>query len=210
MPNILIISLSGSAVLSRDMYPRLFAKLLSRAAVHESFLPEDALYYMGIDWPQIILVSDSVILDQENERLLEALTDQVKHGCTTVFMGTFAATAPDDQMNSMFKERFGLEWRIHECTSRVVRLWHKVPQAMIGRIGLVSMFAADAVFLRNVPTKETVYVDMMNDHTYAAFARVGYGKLGYIGDLNTMEEPERLILGMCQIDWPADAPRAIA
>jgi hypothetical protein len=79
---------------------------------------------------------------------------------------------------------------------------------MVSRTGLVSMFSAEAVFLCHVPTKEMVYVDDSNDHTYSAFARVGYGKLGYIGDVNFMEEPERLILGMCQIDWPADAPRA--
>jgi len=102
---------------------------------------------MSIDWPQIILVSYSVILDQENESILAAVTNQVKHGCTAVLMGAFAATAPDDQIDYMFRERFGLQWRIRECTTRVVCLWRKVSQTMLSRIGLVLMFMADAVFL---------------------------------------------------------------
>jgi hypothetical protein len=35
---------------------------------------------------------------------------------------------------------------------------------------------------------------------YGAFSRVGLGKLGYIGDVNFGEEPERLILAMCHLD----------
>lgn len=68
-------------------------------------------------------------------------------------------------------------------------------------------FNSKAVFLSRVPTAETVYVASASaaNVAYAAYARVGLGKLGYIGDVNFGDEPERLILSMCHLDRPEDS-----
>jgi hypothetical protein len=208
MPNLLVLSLEGFSASSRQMYPQLFPKVLSRTAVHESLTPEDALNYIGSGWPNIILTSDSAITNEENQDLLAATIDWVNHGCTIICMGFFSSTTEYDQMNAIFKDHFKLRWRVAEYTSHDVRLHHTVDETMIRRASLVPDFHARAVYLGHVPASEAVYVGGPANVTYAAFARVGLGKVGYIGDVNFGEEPERLILAMCHLDRPEDSLEA--
>jgi hypothetical protein len=209
MPNLLVLSLEGFSASSRQMYPQLFPKLLSRAVVHESLTPEDALNYIGCGWPNIILVSDAAIVDETNKRLLTAAIDCVKHGCTMVCMGFFASTIQYDRLDAMFKEDFGLRWRVTAYTKHDVRLQPSVEETMIRRASLVPEFYANALYLRHVSTGEAVYAGGPDNVAYAAFIRVGLGKLGYIGDVNFEEEPERLILAMCHLDRPEDSLQAM-
>jgi hypothetical protein len=187
------------------MYPQLFPKILSRTTVHESITSEDALNYIGSGWPNIILVSDPAIAKKENQWLLDSIVDWVKHGCTLVCMGFFSSTTEYTQMDAIFRERFGLKWRAVEYTSHDVRLHHSLDETMIRRSSLVPEFQAKAVYLGHVPTSEIVYAGGSRNVAYAAFARVGLGKVGYIGDVNFGEEPERLILAMCHLDRAEDA-----
>ncbi|KAH7408584.1 Isochorismatase-like protein [Phaeosphaeria sp. MPI-PUGE-AT-0046c] len=205
MPNLLVLSLDGFSASSRQMYPQLFSKILSRTAVHESLTPDDALNYIGSGWPNIILCSDPSFADTKNRELLKAVVDWVKHGCTMICMGFFASTVEYPVMDSLFKEHFGLKWRVAAYTSHTVRLQHTVDENMIRRSSLAPKFDASAVYLGHVPTTEVVYAGGPASITYAAFARIGLGKLGYIGDVNFGEEPERLILAMCHLDRPEDA-----
>ncbi|KAF2819406.1 hypothetical protein CC86DRAFT_145599 [Ophiobolus disseminans] len=205
MPNLLVISLEGFSASSRQMYPQLFPKVLSRTVVHESLTPEDALHYIGAGWPNIILVSDPAITRAENRELLVATTGWVKHGCTLVLMGFFASTIDYDELDAVFKEHFGLKWRVAQCAGHDVRLQHSVEETMIRRASLVPSFQAKAIYLGYVPATELVYGGGGYNLAYAAFARVGLGKLGYIGDVNFGEEPERVILAMCHLDRPEDS-----
>jgi hypothetical protein len=209
MPNLLIISLEGFSASSRQMYPQLFAKILSRTVVHESITVGDALNYIRSGWPNIILVSDPAIMDETNRCLLEVIIDWVKHGCTMVCMGFFSSTIEHNTMNAMFREHFGLRWRVVSDTSHDVRLQRTVEETMIRRASLVTNFQAKAVYLGHVPANEVVYAGGSSNVAYAAFARIGLGKLGYIGDVNFGEEPERLILAMCHLDRPEDSLEVI-
>jgi hypothetical protein len=205
MLNLLILSLEGFSASSRQMYPQLFPKILSRTAVHESITAEDALNYIGSDWPNIILVSDPAIMDETNRDLLEGIVNWVKHGCTMVCMGFFSSTIQHDIMNALFREHFGLKWRASTYTSYDVRLQRTVDETMIRKASLIPHFQAKAVYLGHVPTTELIYAGGPSGVAYAAFARVGLGKLGYIRDANFGEEPERLILAMCHLDRPEDS-----
>jgi hypothetical protein len=49
-----------------------------------------------------------------------------------------------------------------------------------------------------------VYASVDANSTFAAFARVGLGKPGYIGDINFSKEVERLILAMAHLDRPIE------
>jgi hypothetical protein len=205
MPNLLVISLEGFSASSRQMYPQLFPKILSRTAVHESLTTEDALNYIGAGWPNVILVSDSAIIEDENSELLAATINWIKHGGTIVFMGFFASTVESDKLNAMFKEQFGLKWRVSEYGSHDVRLHHSVDENMLRKASLVRAFQAKAVYLGHVPTSDIVYAGGPRNLAYAAFVRVGLGKVGYIGDVDFGEEPERLILAMCHLDRSEDS-----
>jgi hypothetical protein len=205
MPNLLIISLEGFSASSRQMYPQLFPKVLSRTTVHESLTPQDALNYIGSGWPNIIMISDPAIANKENRHLLEAIVAWVKHGCTIVCMGFFSSTTEYTLMDAIFREHFGLKWRVAEYSSHDVRLHNGLAETMIRRASLVPSFHAKAVFLGHVPSSEIVYAGGSKNVAYGAFARVGLGKVGYIGDVNFGEEPERLILAMCHLDRPEDS-----
>lgn len=209
MPNVLILSLEGFSASSRQMYPQLFPKLLSRSAVHESLTPEDALNHIGAGWPSIILVSDPAITRKENTKLLTAIVDWVKHGCTLVLMGFFAAAARYDGLDAVLKDQFGLRWRVAAYTKHDVRIHHSGDENMIRRTSLVPEFYAKALYLGHVPASDIVYAGGPEPLAYAAFTRVGLGKLGYIGDVNFGEEPEKLILAMCHLDRPEDSDQAI-
>jgi hypothetical protein len=204
MPNILIISLEGFSASSRQLFPSLLPKVLSRANVHESITPEDALNYIGAGWPNIIMTSDPAVVEEDNQKLLKAIINWVKHGCTWVLMGFFSSTIEYDELNRLFKEDLGLRWRVADYTSHDVRLLHAVDENMVRPASLVRKFQAKAVYLGHVPTSEVVY--SADSHlAYAAFARIELGKLGYVGDVNFGEEPERLILAMCHLDRPEDS-----
>ncbi|KAH7065791.1 Isochorismatase-like protein [Paraphoma chrysanthemicola] len=205
MPNLLVISLEGFSSSSRQMYPQLFPKILSRTAVHESLTTDDALNYIGSGWPNVILVSDSAIVEEENREFLAATIEWIKHGGTMVFMGFFASTIEFDKLSAMFKEHFGLKWRASEYGSHDVRLHHAVDENMLRRASLFHEFQAKAVFLGHVTTSDLVYTGGPKNLAYAAFTRVGLGKVGYIGDVNFGEEPERLIIAMCHLDRPEDS-----
>ncbi|KAH8724288.1 hypothetical protein GQ44DRAFT_284742 [Phaeosphaeriaceae sp. PMI808] len=208
MPNLLIMSFEAFSASSRQMYPQLFPKILSRAAVHESVTAEDALNYIGSGWPNIILVSDSTITRVENQELFLATINWVRCGCTIVFMGFFATTIETKVLNAIFKDYFNLKWRAVEYASHDVRLHHTTDNNMIRGASLVSSFEASALYLSRVPADEVVYVGGPSKLAYAAFARVGLGKVGYIGDENFEEAPERLIVAMCHLDRLEDSLQA--
>jgi hypothetical protein len=204
MPNLLLLSLEGFSVSSRQLYPQLFPKMLSRAVVHESLTAEDALNYIGSGWPNIILVSDSGIAKEHNRDLLAAVVECVKHGCTMICAGFFASTIDYEAMDVIFKEDFELRWRFAEYTTHNVDCHLSLPETMIRKSCLAVGFQAEAVYLGHVPPSEVVYSSKAINLTYAAFARVGLGKLGYIGDVNFSEEVERLILAMAHLDRPKE------
>jgi hypothetical protein len=209
MPNALVITLDGFSASSRQLYPQLFTKVLSRSAVHESLTADDALNYIGSGWPSIIFLSDAAIAREENRDLLEAATDWTRQGCTLLFMGFFAPAIGHDELNTIFKEHLNLKWRVAEYSSHDVRLHHTIDESMLRRTTLIPAFQATAVYLTHVPANELVYAGGPQYLAYAAFARVGLGKLGYIGDVNFGEEPERLILAMCHLDRLEDSFDAV-
>ncbi|KAF2730663.1 Isochorismatase hydrolase [Polyplosphaeria fusca] len=208
MPNVLVLSFEGFSFSSRQLFPQLLPKLLSRAAVHESLTIRDALHYVHSGWPSIILITDAVItleLD-ESQHLLDTVADYTKHGCTTVWMGFTAETVSHSRLSTIFKENFDLRWRVGD-EEKLDTTLAPVEETMLRRTSLVPSFYANALFLSKVPTAQTVYAGSSPTSViaYAAFARVGLGKLGYIGDMNFGEEAERLILAMCHMDRPEDA-----
>jgi hypothetical protein len=112
-----------------------------------------------------------------------------------IFMGFFS-TSEFDVMGSVFKEYCGLRWRVSAYTSHEVRLHQTIDATMIRRPSLVSDFRIKAVYLWHVPAGEVVYDGEAANLIYAAFARIGLGKLGCVGGVSFGEEPERLILAI--------------
>jgi hypothetical protein len=208
MPNVLVLSFEGFSFSSRQLYEQLLPKLLSRAIVHESLTIQDALNYVLSSWPTIILVSDPGITleNEESQELLTAIAEYTKHGCTTIFMGFFAETVDLGRLDYMFKTQFNLPWRVSEMSKHEIRL-HTLDESLIRTASLVPSFYANALFLAKVPVAQTVYIGAIGTTStiYAAYGRVGLGKVGYVGDVNFGDESERVILAMCHLDRLEDS-----
>jgi hypothetical protein len=204
MPNILILSLEGFAFSSRQLYQELLPKLLSRAIVHEALDIGDALHYICSGWCSYILVTDAVIAkdDPESNRLLAAVAAATKSGCTTVLMGFFSQSVRPQDLNILVRDGFGLSWESAMVGSSLETILSRPDPSIIRLANLEPIFRAEAHWLQRVPPAERVYMATHMGMTLAhsAIGRVGFGKLGYIGDINPTEESERTILAMCHLD----------
>jgi hypothetical protein len=184
------------------------SSFLSRAVVHESVTIQDAHHYVSSGWPNVILITDPIIThkDKESRDLLAEVVRLTHQGCTTILMGFFAAAVHFDRLDEILNNDFGLRWRTSEYTKNDTKL-HVLDENLMRTTTLAPTFYAKALYLGHVPTAQTVYSGRTgaDPNAYAAYARVGLGKLGCIGDVNFDEEPERLILAMCHLDRPEDA-----
>jgi hypothetical protein len=160
----------------------------------------------------VILVTDAVIAedDEESQRLLETVADYTRdHCCTTILMGFFVAAIDTETLGYIFKHHFDLKWKPlpEEPTTHEARLVAS-DQSLLRTATLVPKLEANAAWLTGVPPSEVVYLGPIDSGiVYAAFARVGLGKLGYVGDTEFGDEPERLVLAMCHLDGPEDRVR---
>ncbi|KAF2448956.1 hypothetical protein P171DRAFT_481993 [Karstenula rhodostoma CBS 690.94] len=212
MPNVLVLSFEDFSFSSRQLYEQLLPKLLSRAAIHESLTTQDAINYILSGWPNVILVTDPVIAEEseESQKLLETVADYTKHhSCTTILMGFFVAAIETQTLDYIFKHHFHLRWKAapEEHTSHEARLIAS-DQSLLRTTTLVPKFVAQAAWLTQVTPAQATYLGPIErGWAYAAFTRVGLGKLGYIGDTGFGDEPERLVLAMCHLDRPEDRVR---
>lgn len=159
----------------------------------------------------MILVTDPVIAEdtEQSQKLLETVADYTKHhSCTTILMGFFVAAIDPETLEHIFKYYFDLKWKAGgEPVTREARLVAS-DQSLLRTNTLVPKMVANAAWLRGVPPSQAVYFGPIENYAvYAAFVRVGLGKLGYIGDTGFGDEPERLVLAMCHLDRPEDSVR---
>ena len=215
MHNILVLSFEGFSFSSRQLYQQLLPKLLSRAVVHESTESKDALNYIATGWPSTILVTDPFITQEtdESRRLLDAVVAHTKQGCVTLLIGFFAAAVQYPRFDHILKHSFDLPWRVGAYTTGTNRLVD-LEQHTIRRASLIPSFYTKSVYLQHVPPAHMIYAGPSGPSrgysgsgggvAYAAFASVEFGKLGYIGDVDFGEEPEKLILAMCRLDREED------
>ena len=212
MPNVLVLSFEGFSFSARGLYETLLPKLLSRASLHESLTVKDALNYIHSGWPSIILVTDAVIAngEEDSKTLLHAIADYTKHGCTTILMGFFSAVVRHDDLDDILRKKFELNWRVAAYTKYDTRLCAP-DESLLRTASLIKEMYPKALYLQRVSNAQMIYSASSGNQvlTYAALGRVGLGKVGYIGDVNFGEEPERLILAMCHLDRPEDAVCAL-
>ncbi|KAJ5525846.1 hypothetical protein N7494_012496 [Penicillium frequentans] len=128
-------------------------------------------------------------------------------------MGQFASFVRPDNMKSFFSKA-GLSWNRGSYTRTTLLL----NQAAIGdelATKLPKSYSQKALFVNNVVSSDAWYTTDEDSvvesrvfrptpvntpgETPVAMARVGEGRLGYVGDVNAEEETDAVILVMCDL-----------
>jgi hypothetical protein len=121
-------------------------------------------------------------------------------------MGFFAHLLDKlDDFAALFRDHFELQWKPVRTDDVITDLVQHDPD-MLRTTNLPPTIQKQALFLGGVPKEQAVYRARQQPECLAsvAFARVGSGKVGYIGELRS--EADRLVLAMCGLDRSEDAP----
>ncbi|KAI0331604.1 hypothetical protein GY45DRAFT_1336135 [Cubamyces sp. BRFM 1775] len=163
--------------------------------------------------PTSVLVSDGTITHSKYSRLLTQLVEFARSGGRVVLGVHFSSTiSPAD--GKPFFRKWGLDWDYGEYHRTTFQLNPGGVPPPLNEQALFPSMSAKAVHLRNVPVEDAVYLPESEAHvqspvfaatpitgsraqqTPGAFARVGEGYLGYIGDVNAEHESIRLTIEM--------------
>lgn len=160
-----------------------------------------------------ILVTDEALTLKKNTPVWEAVLCCVDRGSTAILMGQFSSFTSKDKASSFFAKA-GLPWEMADYV-RITVTTNPLVTGNENARKLPASYSEKAVFLKNVAcwdswytTTETSVVESAvfapeNSHLPGASANVltrfGDGRLGYIGDVNSEEETDAVILAMCGI-----------
>ena len=191
---ILTICLGGGALFD-SAHSGLVSWITSKATVERATTPEAALDILTREPPPpVILVADSGLTRQKE--VWECVIDHLRRGATVVLAGCFSSMLNAGEFNRFFRW-LGLPWKRGSYHREKVKLR---PQAASARLvsRLPAAYSQTAQFVANVDPSEILYAGERATHEAAvAFAPVGAGKLGYIGDVNGEKGSIAVVLGMC-------------
>ena len=161
--------------------------------------------------PSAVLISDEALTRRKHREVWEAVIDYVYTGGTAVIMGFFSLYVKLDYLPFFFQQA-GLKWNFGFFKPATVALNEAaVPEGLRQRVP--ASYSQEALFLQNVDRAVAWYTrtedsraepavfapEKTRDVTESpvAFARVGHGNLGFVGDVNVEEEGGEVISAMC-------------
>ncbi|KAF4544425.1 Transcription factor [Lasiodiplodia theobromae] len=223
-PVVMLLSLKGEPHFD-TMYSNLLAHLSTNARIKASNSASATLDHLAANQPAAILITDAALVGGAAPRsdafasVLEKLNGYVRAGGTAIFCCHFASYAPpvDGALDGFFADAFGLPWRRGSYYRTTFALnaaaARHVGQAQQRRRRLAAAYSQKAVHLRDVESAQAVYLPTAEskleslvftaesiedrEQTPVAWARVGEGWVGYVGDVNAEEESDEVILAMC-------------
>ena len=211
VPSILLISLNPESYFYQ-MSGSLLSQLGSKANIEDVKSPDIAASLLdGEPSFTAVLMTDEALSTRKNARLWKALLRYIRQGGTCIAMGRFAGMVPPNNIKPFFaKTWLPLEAGSHHRTTLVLNR-EAVDQELVAK--LLPQYSQKAVFIKNVASSDAWYVTNeasvveslvfapVSAHhareTPVAMARVGRGKLGYVGDMNTEAGSDMVVLAMC-------------
>jgi ribonuclease HI len=193
-PRILALCLEHESLLD-DVFGNLVSQITSKAKMERATTPEAALSMLSQEpRPSVILITDGALTRQR--KVWERVMDHLREGSTVVLAGCFSSMVTMGQFDRFFA-RLGLPWRRGSYTRATVKLR---PQVVGGRLAsrLPLAYSQKALFVKNVDRSAAWYTENETSNEAAvAFAKVGSGRLGYVGDVNGEEGSDAVVLAMC-------------
>jgi len=200
-PRLLLVSLTLQSWFD-ETYGPLLEKIFAKAIIQRAKTPNAVRRALSENKPSAILITDEALTTRKHAQVWDAVLNYVREGGTAVCMGDFSSFVKFLDIKPFFAKA-GLPWE--------VGAYHRVTvvlrQDALG-IGLAASLPASynqkALFLKNVedaaawyrPSEDSVDESLLGE-TSVALAKVGEGKLGYVGDVNKEEGSDAAVLAMC-------------
>lgn len=211
MPAILALSLSDLG--SDELNAHVFEHLKRRGTVEVIKSREAALRKLSTQpRPHAVLLTDAYITEEGQEPLRERVAEYARQGGTLVLCCQFSTFVYGGAMGALLQETFGLPWMRFDYYRSTF-----APNPGFRGIDGVSLppaYSMKAVTLRNVPAAAAVFLDTGARGSAdgsrvsvpvpagdvggvpVAFARVGKGYVGYVGDVNNEESTSHVVVSM--------------
>ncbi|KAF4993686.1 hypothetical protein FDECE_13343 [Fusarium decemcellulare] len=193
-PRVLALCL-GSGTLFETSCSSLMSRIATKAITERAMTPEAALAMLSHESPpSVILVVDGVLARQK--KVWERVIDHLRAGATVVLAGSFSGMVSEGEFNRFFA-RLGLPWQMGSYCRETVSLRPGVVDSRL-ESRLPSSYSQKALFAKHVERSAAWYTaSPTSDEAAIAFAQVGSGRLGYIGDVNEEEPSDTVVLAMC-------------
>ncbi|KAL2888495.1 triacylglycerol lipase [Ceratocystis lukuohia] len=210
-PRIALISLNSQSYFD-DMYGSLLGQLRSKASLQQIKQADSAIKLLS-EQPRLsaAIITDEALTETKNSHVYEAVLQYVRQGGTAVIMGHFSSYVRPLEMKPFFMKA-GLPWE----AGSYYRTTHFLNRDVVtGDLAtkLPPQYSQKALFVKNVESAHALYQtsddSVVESRVFAprsakvvgeaavAFADIGCGKLGYLGDVNAEEESDAVILAMC-------------
>jgi len=206
-PNIMILTLDKSEFF-HDLYEAFVRLLETKAELRQANTPEEArAAFNSHPKPAAILAADESLTVSTRIPLVHDALSYVRSGGVLIFMALFPGFTRPPDVKSLFS-RLDLPWRSGSYHRSTFKLNSEMTR--FEKSALAESYSQKALNLANVAYDDAVYLptDDWEDEssvsgptdrieTPVAFAKVGEGKVGYVGDVNNEEGTTPVILGMC-------------
>ncbi|KAG6897875.1 hypothetical protein C0992_009673 [Termitomyces sp. T32_za158] len=201
-PFLMILSFGNEEFFS-GVQGNLLQLLRSKLEVLHGLSNERVLELLGSQDLVGILVTDAAIVETENAYILSRLVAFTKAGGTVVLGGSFSAHVKFNQLGTFFQDSWGLPWQSGDYTGLEITVNKKHELAQLPL--LPAAFTMKALFVSGVTPQTALYVPARAHaaknppQSPVAFARVGNGRLGYIGDVGLQDEHSKIVLTMFKL-----------
>lgn len=210
-PAVLVMTLNDPGWLN-DMYKSLFSSLSKHAILKHVENPREAVEYLDNHHPVAVLVTDPSIREPKNSSALQRLKEYISGGGTAIFACMFSSFIRPPDFNAFFSSQFDLPWEFGEYQRTTVHLNPATAEKLKAKNSLPEAYSQKAVFVKNAKAGEALYLPsgetgvesrvfsptaVSQTEPAVAWANVGNGWVGYIGDANGEEGSNGVILAMC-------------
>ncbi|KAF4614612.1 hypothetical protein D9613_003397 [Agrocybe pediades] len=196
---VLILTLSN-----REMFERIYGEQVSalkkRVEVEFATTVGRALEYLALPNIKGVFVADEGITEAANSPVLVKVIEYAKNGGLVVLGGVFPSLSQFPEITRVFK-RFDLPWEMSAYTRCELQLNCEHPVAKINAKTkkLQEKMTMKAVFVSHSRPEEVLYKsteEYAREDSPILHAKVGKGRLGFIGDVNAEPYLSPIILAM--------------
>ncbi|RPD52546.1 hypothetical protein L226DRAFT_617797 [Lentinus tigrinus ALCF2SS1-7] len=209
-PRVVILCLERYQLFSAIYGPHI-STLATRLEVCEATTLAQARRYLSSTAPpQAIIVADAFTTNPAYRDILFQLVDYAWAGGTVIYAGLVGCFTRPVDLDAAFQHAWGVPWRSSRFYQHTFTLnptvrsistnpQHTLPAYSMRARSISKVELADALYLEpfSVRRVETGLQGQLTYETPAAFAPVGHGFVGFVGDIGGEEGTIKLLMAMC-------------